>query len=207
MQKYEPAEKPSPPISSAISSRWDRWTPEQSTLPAEIGLEVVKADLAAVSEACQPIQLEHLAVALDRLLAFAEGFDAKPWSTEDRKTRGREYRKALQILPADLVKAAIDGVCAQHRYGLPKPGDLIAAVKDELAARKALQIKLSAAERRLTPRPHPGFLAATHDQRQAMARRVLTGQPVTGIEQSQLVTHGYLKRDGDRFVAGPKMEE
>lgn len=206
MRKYEPAAPPSPPISSAISDRWDRWQPDHSSLPAAVDLCVVQADLRTVEDAVTPIPLESLAVALDRLLAFAEGFDGKTWSDEDRRTRGREYRKALQALPADLVNVAIDGVCARHRYGLPKPGDLTAAVRDEWAARKALQSKIRAAERRLTPRPHPGFLSASHEQRQAMARRVLTGQPVTGIEQSQLVTHGYLVRDGDGLAAGPKMD-
>jgi hypothetical protein len=167
----------------------------------------VRADLRAVEEAVTPIPLESLAMALDRLLAFAEGFDGKPWSDEDRKTRGREYRKALQALPADLVNVAIDGVCAQHRYGLPKPGDLTAAVRDEWAARKALQSKIASAERRLTPRPHPGFLSATHEQRQAMARGVLAGRPISGIQQSQMVTHGYLKYEGTGFIAGPKLED
>lgn len=176
-------------------------------MPDSVTRETAASDLATVQQAMQHVAVEQLAVALDRLLAFAEEFDNKPWTLATRKTITREYRAVLQDLPADLVDAAVTGVTGQHRYGRPKPGDLTAAVSDELRSRRLLLSKLEAAARRLDRKQPPGWLSADHETRKAMAQAVLDGERQPGIKVSRMITFGYLKPAGDHFAPGPKMVE
>jgi len=80
-----------------------------------------------------PASPQAFAVAMDRLLDFAEAFGLK---VPKRQQAVEIYREALRVLPEDLLMTAVERTIADWKWSrLPPPADIRAQVTDEMGHR------------------------------------------------------------------------
>ncbi|WP_425404609.1 hypothetical protein [Hwanghaeella sp.] len=85
--------------------------------------------------ALKPCTKEALAVSLGELTDWISTFSNV--TAEQRKKAIRYYAEVLRELPSDLAYEAVLRVRKNYRFpSLPKPGDLAAAVRDDLLQRR-----------------------------------------------------------------------
>lgn len=90
--------------------------------------------LPAIEAMLKPATAEEFAVAMDPLLEFIEVFRL-PDAEQVRATT--IYRRALGELPADLLVLAIERTEKRHKYHvIPKPGEIMGYVSEEMEQRK-----------------------------------------------------------------------
>jgi hypothetical protein len=107
-------------------------------------MQQVKADLRAYQDALKPISQRDMAVVLETIGEWLEAFYAVP----QNRLPGilKAYAQALSSMPSDLAMTAVERVKQNHRgQRIPTPGNLTAAVSDDLFQRRAEKNKLETA--------------------------------------------------------------
>ena len=99
--------------------------------------------------ALKPASVQEFGVAIDRLFQFARTFGIAPDNVADMTSF---YRQALDDVPADMVREAVDNIIRTWKWGkkMPMPADLRERVEKELTLRR---IELQAEQRRQVERP------------------------------------------------------
>jgi hypothetical protein len=127
------------------------WTTEEP-VPSDRA-EHLPAAVKASEHSLMPVSQKAFAVAMDRLVAWAEQFGlvAMPTRADAREEMIRSlvdsYRTALDDLPQDLLMTAIDQTIRNHKFrNLPLPGDIRERVSTELSDRKTLSTKIKSAD-------------------------------------------------------------
>ena len=128
--------------------------------------------------ALKPASTEEFGVEIDRLFRFARTFGIRPESVEDMTAF---YRQALDDMPADLIREAVDDVIRKWKWGkkMPLPADLRERAQAELGERRR---ELTIARRDSQPQDKPLTPAerGTPEQRAAYVRAVKAGlQPIS----------------------------
>lgn len=107
--------------------RWEDQLTDQSRIRARELIPIFQATLA-------PASREAMAVAIDKLLTFAELMNKGP---ANRKAMVSLYQGALGELPDDLLVEAVDTAIKEHRYNtIPIPGEIMSKVEDQLTHRR-----------------------------------------------------------------------
>jgi len=116
-------------------------TGERRAIPRLSMLVEARAHLEAINAPAAPKQL---AVALERLCRWAEGFKIP----HDPAVVSNGYA-AIAHLPADLLTQAIAAVTATHRHGvrLPLPAEILQHVQADLDERRQARFKLDQLQR------------------------------------------------------------
>lgn len=92
-----------------------------------------------------PPNPKAVAVALKQIVNFLATFGLLP--NENRESIIDAYRVALETVPTDLLGKCVHAATIGLRYSrLPLPSDLIACVKDDLAMRQLVVLRLKTAE-------------------------------------------------------------
>jgi hypothetical protein len=127
------------------------WTAAEQ-VPSDLA-EHLPAAVKASEHSLMPISQKAFAVAMDKLIAWAEQFGLVAMPTRE-DARGEmianlvdSYRTALDDLPQDLLMTAIDQTIRNHKFrNLPLPGDIRERVSTELSDRKTLSVKIKSAD-------------------------------------------------------------
>lgn len=136
-------------------------------VPQTATVAVLEQSISGLASLLEPASVEALAIALDRLLAFARAFNVP---VSDRATVLAIYRDTLADLPSDLIVEAVGRATRNWTWGnrLPMPGDLRKTIEPELFARTAAhgrhKVALLYAKDReraaVRPEDAPAYLAA-----------------------------------------------
>lgn len=127
------------------------WTAAEQ-VPSDLA-EHLPAAVKASEHSLMPISQKAFAVAMDKLIAWAEQFGLVAMPTRE-DARGEmianlvdSYRTALDDLPQDLLMTAIDQTIRNHKFrNLPLPGDIRDRISADLSDRKTLSTKIKSAD-------------------------------------------------------------
>ncbi|WP_425407573.1 hypothetical protein [Hwanghaeella sp.] len=150
----------------------ESFAPETPDLPPGITKMQIKADLRAYQATLQPCGAEALAVCLKELTDWIDTFQSVP--PEKRKAAIKHYGDVLREIPSDLAYEAVQRVKRNYRYpSLPKPGDLKAAISDDLLQRRRERNVLQSAVLTGRERPRPSRRTQPTEEQQARVREML----------------------------------
>lgn len=117
----------------------EAWRVADKTLPSGVSLEAVKVAREALVELNRPATTQELLVVLDELFSFIDTFCSE-MDSDQIKRATKFYLKALDGMPSDLAKLAVDRVCSDYKYGLPKPADIRDAVMVDWVRRQNFEL-------------------------------------------------------------------
>ncbi len=124
------------------------------TLPNKITMEMIDSAIVDADNKLIPADEKSFAVILSGLFEFAWAFDLGGFGgMPDNIRRGKSkaqtkiYQSALGDVPVDVLKIAIDKVCAGWKWGnrMPLPADIRAEIREDMAERTHCRARLKVA--------------------------------------------------------------
>lgn len=108
--------------------------------------DLIPEAMARLRLQLRPATEREMAVAIAGLLDFARAFNVPH---DHAESAARIYAAALATMPYDLLRQAISGVIATHKWGmrLPLPAEISAQVSEEVSRRRSTLARLEMAKR------------------------------------------------------------